>query len=492
MPFFGEPSRSVIIGAHLSAQQEGELVAFIRENADVFAWDPFELPRVPREVIEHKLAVDHTVCPMKQKVRCQAQDRQEFIIEEVLKLEAAGVVRRIVHSTWTANPVVVTKPNLKKRMCVDFTDLNRACPKDPFPLPRIDQIVDSTAGCDLLCFLDSFSGYHQIRMVVEDEEKTAFITPLGCFCYTWMPFRLKNAGATFQRVMRECMGSQMGHTVEAYIDDIIIKTKNQWSLINDFLETFNNLCKVQLKLNPEKCTFGVPSGKLLGFLVSHRGIEANPDKIKAIEFLQVPRGDKDVKRLNGCITTLGRFISRLGGRTLPFFKLLKSKGPVERTPEAKKSLQDLKKYLASPPILVALERGEPLLMYVAVTNQVVSAVLVAEREEEVLAASMTAQATSDHESTPVAPELTPGAGALLGGSGSRGDHSVPNHRGPPLGAGVLSGIPDLVKSAPRSAWCNGPCTSSAPCCEMPGSDTPQVQKLLMGILLASRKLRHYF
>ena len=101
---------------------------------------------------------------------------------------------------------------------MDFTDLNRACPKDPFPLPRIDQIVDSTAGCDLLCFLDAFSGYHQIKMAEEDEEKTAFLMPEGCFCFTSMPFGLKNADATFQRAMRACLGSQMGRNVDAYID----------------------------------------------------------------------------------------------------------------------------------------------------------------------------------------------------------------------------------------------------------------------------------
>lgn len=142
-------------------------------------------------------------------------------------------------------------------MCVDFTDLNRACPKDPFPVPRIDQIVDFIAGCDLLCFLDAFSGYHQIKMAVEDEEKTAFITSVGCYCYTCMPFGLKNAGSTFQRALSECLGSQLGRNVEAYMDDIVIKSKRGDSLIDDLRETFDNLRRIKLKLNPEKCTFGV-------------------------------------------------------------------------------------------------------------------------------------------------------------------------------------------------------------------------------------------
>jgi hypothetical protein len=166
---------------------------------------------------------------------------------------------------------------------VDFTSLNKACPKDPYPLPRIDQIVDSTVGCDLLCFLDAFSGYHQIKMAREDKEKTAFITPCGVYYYVCMPFGLKNTGVTFQRLMRKALGAQMGRNAEAYVDDIIVKTRESHTFIEDLEETFANLRKVNIKLNPAKCAFGVPLGKLLGFLMSHRGIEANPDKVKAIK-----------------------------------------------------------------------------------------------------------------------------------------------------------------------------------------------------------------
>ena len=211
-------------------------------------------------------------------------------------------------------------------------------------------------------------------MAVEDQEKTAFISPKGCYCYTWMPFGLRNVGATFQRAMQSSQGSQLGRNVEAYIDDIVVKTRYKDSLIQDLHETFENLRWVNFKLNPDKCVFGVPSGKLLGFLVSHRGIEANPDKIQALERMEAPRRVKYVQHLNGCITALRRFISRLGEQALPFFKLLRKSGPMQWTPEAEKALQSLKSYLASPPILVALVDKEPLLLYIAATNQVLSAV----------------------------------------------------------------------------------------------------------------------
>ena len=185
-------------------------------------------------MIEHKLAVNPGARPVKQVLRNQSKEKLEFIIAEVDKLIEAGVIRSVPHPSWVANPVVVPKPmTFKWRLCIDFTDLNKACPKDPFPLPRIDMIVDSTAWCELLCFLDAFSRYHQIMMSLEDQEKTAFITPKGCYCYTRMPFGLRNAGATFQRAMQACLGSQLGRNVEAYIDDIVVKTRYKDSLIQD-------------------------------------------------------------------------------------------------------------------------------------------------------------------------------------------------------------------------------------------------------------------
>jgi Reverse transcriptase (RNA-dependent DNA polymerase). len=215
-------------------------------------------------------------------VRRQAPERQAFIREEVARLLEADFIREVIHPEWLANPVVVPKANGKLRMCIDYTDLNKACPKDPFSLPRIDQIVDSTVGCDFLCFLDAYYGYHQIRMAREDE-KTTIITPVGTFCYTTMPFGLKNAGPTFQRMTRITLSNQIGRNVEPYVDDLVVKTRHQDTLLQDLAETFDSLRSTRVKLNPDKCVLGVPAGKLLGFLVSSRGIEANPEKIRAIE-----------------------------------------------------------------------------------------------------------------------------------------------------------------------------------------------------------------
>jgi hypothetical protein len=212
-------------------------------------------------------------------------------------------------------------------MGIDYTSLNKAYPKDSFPLPRIDQTVDSTSSYDLLCFLDAYSGFQQIPMSKEDEELIAFITVDGLFCYVSMPYGLKNALPTFVCAMHKRFGDLIRDLVEVYVDDIIVKIKSHASLLDNLALIFDRLRATHTKLNPDKCVFGVTVGKLLGFLVSHRGIEANPMNIKTIEAMRPPTCIKDVQKLTGCLAALSRFISRLAERALPFFKLLWKSGP---------------------------------------------------------------------------------------------------------------------------------------------------------------------
>jgi hypothetical protein len=267
-------------------------------------------------------------------------------------------------------------------MCVDYTDLNKHCPKDPFGLPRIDQVIDSTAGCDLLCFLDCYSGYHQVAIKEEDQEKTAFITPFGTYCYTTMSFGLKNTGSTYQKAIQACFKRQLNKTVEAYVDDVVVKTRNSSTLIDDLEETFASLREYRWKLTPNKCVFGVPSGKLLGFIVSQRGIEANPEKISAITSMKAPTSIKDVQKLTGCMAALNRFISKLGERGLPFFKLLKHQEKFVWTPEVDQALSQLKDFLSKRPVLTAPRKGEQLLLFLAATTHVVSTANIVERQED--------------------------------------------------------------------------------------------------------------
>ena len=181
---------------------------------------------------------------------------------------SAGFIWEVYYPDWLTNVILVKKTNGKWRMCVDFTDLNKACSKDSFPLPRIDQLVDSTARYKLLTFMDAFSGYNQIKMAKEDQEKIAFITSQGLYCYKVMPFGLKNAGATYQRLVNKMFSKQIGRNMEVYVDDMLVKSKEELTHLEDLKETFATLRQYRMKLNPSKCAFGVASGKFLGFMVS--------------------------------------------------------------------------------------------------------------------------------------------------------------------------------------------------------------------------------
>lgn len=220
---------------------------------------------------------------MVQKARRTGVPQTEAVIEEVKKLLEAKTIREVHYLEWLANTVVVKKKNGKWRVCVDFTDLNRACPKDSFSLPKIDQLIDATARHDRMSFLDAYRGYHHIPMHKSDEEKTSFITPRGLYCYKVMPFGLKNTGATYQRLVTKMFRDQLGRTMEVYIDDMVVKSKRAHYHLEDLNQRFAILKEYRLKLNASKCAFGVGSDKFLGSLVTRRGIEADPEQISAIQ-----------------------------------------------------------------------------------------------------------------------------------------------------------------------------------------------------------------
>jgi hypothetical protein len=292
----------------------------LRENVSVFAWKLVDMPKVPRELIKHSLDVSKTTKPTKQKLQRFAQDKKEAIRVEVNWLLAVGFIKEVYHPEWLANPVLMRKKNNKWRMCVDYTNLNKHCPKDPFGLPHINEVIDSTAGCELLSFLNCYFGYHQISLREEDQIKTSFIMPFGAYCYMTMSFGLKNIGTTYQWAIQQCLKDQIrDQLVEAYVDDVLVKTKVAYTLVNDLDQTFKALNKFQWKLNPKKCIFGVPSGILLGIIVSHEDIRPNPKKVEAVMKMKPPKGIKNIQKLTGCMAALSRFISWLGKKGLPFF-----------------------------------------------------------------------------------------------------------------------------------------------------------------------------
>ena len=185
------------------------------------------MPEISPVHASHKLNVAPSAKPVRQKVSRFHPDRHSIIQTEVENLLHNEFIITVKYPEWLANVVVVPKKGNKWRVCVDYTDLNDACPKYSFPLPRINQIVDASAGHSMLSFLDAFSGYHQIPMHPPDAKKTSFITPHGLYCYNVMPFGLKNDGATYQRLVTKMFRPLLGSTMEVYIDDMLVKSKQR-------------------------------------------------------------------------------------------------------------------------------------------------------------------------------------------------------------------------------------------------------------------------
>ena len=373
-----DPEHLAYIGSKLAEDLKSLLTHFLRQNKDVFAWKQADMGGIDPTVITHRLNVSPSFKPIKQKRRSFAPERQKAINEEVGKLLQAGAIREEEYPEWLANIVLVKKANDKWRLCIDFTDINRACLKDSFPLPRIDLIVDATAGHELLSFMYAFSGYNQISMDPYDQEKTSFVTAQGIYCYRVMPFGLKNAGATYQRLVNRMFQKQIGTTMEVYIDDMLVKSTTAELHIAHLSEEFQILRNYNMKLNPAKCTFGVSAEKFLGFIVNHRGIEANPDKIKVVLDMPSPSSIKVVQRLTGRTAALSRFVSRASDKCQPFFQVPKK--AFQWDTKCEEAFSALKTYLSSPPILVSPIEGELLTLYLAVSDFSTSAVLIRDKE----------------------------------------------------------------------------------------------------------------
>ncbi|GAU39398.1 hypothetical protein TSUD_397040 [Trifolium subterraneum] len=294
-----EKRKEIKIGASLEASVKERVIVLLREYVDIFAWSYQDMPGLDPEIVEHHLPLKPECPPVKQKLRRTHPDMALKIKEEVQKQIDAGFLITSEYPQWLANIV---------------------------PVPKKDGKVFS--------FMDGFSGYNQIKMAVEDREKTAFITPWGTFCYKVMPFGLTNAGATCQRGMTTLFHDMMHKEIEVYVDDMIVKSGTEEEHVEYLLKMFQRLRKYRLRLNPNKCTFGVRSGKLLGFIVSQKGIKVDPDKVRAIREMPAPQTEKQVR-----------------------------------------AFDSIKEYLMEPPILFPPVEGRPLIMYLTVLEESMGCVL---------------------------------------------------------------------------------------------------------------------
>ncbi|RVX12534.1 Retrovirus-related Pol polyprotein from transposon 17.6 [Vitis vinifera] len=308
-----EGTHLTYISSLLTPEETRNIRDAFKQSHDVFAWAHSDMKGIHPSIVSHRLNVLPTARPVGQRVRRFHPDRQKIIRDEIDKLLEAKFIREMEYPDWLANVVVV------------------------------DQIVDSTAGQEMLSFLDTFSRYHQISMAPTNEEKTTFITP------------------------------HVSHTVEVYIDDIVVKSKTREKHALHLQEVFHLLRKYDMKLNPSKCAFGVSAGKFLGFMVSQRGIEVSPDQVKAVMETPPPRSKKELQRLTSKLVTLGRFIARFTDELRPFFLAIRKAGANRWTDNYQSAFEKIKHCLMQPPILSSPLPGEKL--YLVVSEWAISAIL---------------------------------------------------------------------------------------------------------------------
>jgi len=354
----------------------------LQQNATMFSWTSADMPGLDPNVIMHRLSLFKDAKPVVQKKRKLGEERRLAARQEADKLLEAGFIKEAHYTTWLANVVLVKKPSGKWRMCIDYTDLNKACPKDAYPMPSIDDLVDGATGYKFMSFLDAFSGYSQISMHPRDIPKTAFMTDEANYVYEVMPFGLKNAEATYRRLMDRIFKDLIGSSVEVYVDDMVVKSTTCDQHLHDLAKVFKALRTVRMRLNLEKCVFGVEGGKFLGFMLTHKGIEANHDKCKAIMEMQSPQNVKEVQRLVGRVVALSQFMPQMTEKVKPILGLLKKASRFRWDEQCVQAFNQLKDFLSSPPIIQKPTQGQPILVYLSVSKETVSSALVQETQGE--------------------------------------------------------------------------------------------------------------
>nr|GEU36312.1 reverse transcriptase domain-containing protein [Tanacetum cinerariifolium] len=308
----------------------------IKRNLDIFSWNPADMTGVPRYIAKHRLNVREGCSPVRHKKRGQATDKNQAIQKEVRKLVDVGIMKDVHYHDWLSNPVRVKKHDDSWRMCVGFKDLNKACPKDGYPLTKIDWKMESL-----------------------------------------------NARATYQRLVDKAFPKKIGRNLEVYVDDLVIKSRTEDEIVRDIEETFKTLRKINMKLNPKKCTFGVEEGTFLGYKVNTRGLKVCSDKVNVVLSLPSPKCLKDVQNLNGKLASLNRFLSKSVDKSLPFFRTFKKctkKSNFHWTTKSEEAFKQMKQLIAELPMLVAPMEKEELIVYLVAAKETVSADLMTERE----------------------------------------------------------------------------------------------------------------
>jgi hypothetical protein len=381
----GVTPRQTFINANLSREHKKQVRGLVQKFTDCFAWEYTEMPVLSRELVEHRLPTKPRFRPYRQPPRNFNPILYGRIKEEIDRLLRTIFIQPCRYAEWVWNIVPVEKKNTDKiRVCVDFRDLNRATPKDEYPMPNADMLINNILGNRMISFLDGNVGYNQIFMATEDISKTAFRCPsfIGLFEWVEMTFGLKNARATYQCAMNLIFHDLLGTILEIYIDDVVVKSADFEGHLADLQLAFERMRKYGLKMNPLKCAFGLLAGRFLGFVVHERGIEVDPKKVEAIRRIQELTCKKDLQSLLGKVNYLRRFISNLAGKIESLLPLVRIKYDKDFTwgIEQKEAFERIKEYLTKPLVLQAPKNGRVFRLYIAASDGVIGAMLAQENK----------------------------------------------------------------------------------------------------------------
>jgi hypothetical protein len=368
---------NVHIGASCSPDEIVTYTSLFKEFRDIFAWSYEEMPGIDPAIVVHEIKTYPGAKPVRQRLRPVHPRKAAAIKLEVEKLLKAGFIYPVALTEWVSNPVPIDKKGGSIRVCVDYRDINKACPKDNFPTPFVDQIVDDCAGSEIFSLMDGFSGYNQINIAPEDQHKTAFICPWGTFAYRKLPFGLKNAGATFQRAMSYAF-HDIKHIVQPYLDDLPAHSLRRVDHPTHLRAIFVRCRFYRIRLNPHKCIFCVESDRLLGFIVSRQGIRVDPLKVEAILNLPPPSSLRQLQSLQGKANFLRRFIPNYAEITRGFTRLLKKGSEFVWDTVANNAFEALKLSLMKAPLLFPPDYSRDYFLYLAASEYTIGMVLIQE------------------------------------------------------------------------------------------------------------------
>jgi ribonuclease HI len=376
-----EEPKFVKLSSSLTQEQRTEYTELLREFVVVFAWTYEDLKTYDTFVIEHKIPLKKEAKPFRQKLRQINPMLLPVMEKEVKKLLDAQIIVPLRYSEWVANLVPVRKKSGEIRLCVDFRNLNRSSRKDNYPLPKMEHILQRVTGASRISMIDGFSGYNQISVMPEDREKTAFTTPWGTFMYAKMSFGLMNAGATFQWAMDIAFIGERDQFMMIYLDDITVFSRSDQEHYYHLRKVFLKCRRFGLSLNPKKSLFTMKEGKLLGHIVSTKGVRIDPNRVEAIQTLSIPRSRKEVQAFLGKINFLRRFISNFAELVKHITAMLRKGNEVKWTTEPRESFVQIKRALTEAPVLISPDYSKDFLVFSFASFDTVAAVLLQKNGE---------------------------------------------------------------------------------------------------------------